>query len=281
MSEIAVTIAITQAGGWIQALLAIFAVVFPTLVAAVFFYILWHDNKVLYAPRDFAEGTTVTEYAEAMSRTARRSVNIVESALRGERNRLAAQLTKLGVTEAERDEILASVGDAARRTVITVDISVFEPGATTIDIPVDENSAVAELLDAVYFAISDRVSSYSYRRTWLLRDEATGQLYDEIGTYYARRHLQADRDFRLLTEVGIGPGASLTVVPVLAPRDLDAREVQLLQLVADGKSNKEIGEGLNLSVLTVKAHLSRIGGKLGTGDRATMVALAMRSGVIR
>ncbi|MDQ3153710.1 MAG: response regulator transcription factor [Actinomycetota bacterium] len=82
------------------------------------------------------------------------------------------------------------------------------------------------------------------------------------------------------------------VAPVLAtgtrvagtdntPRELSAREVEVLQLVADGQSNKEIGEALRLSSLTVKSHLSRIGRKVGTGDRAQMVALAMRAGVIR
>ena len=62
---------------------------------------------------------------------------------------------------------------------------------------------------------------------------------------------------------------------------LRLRQVRVLQLVADGQSNKEIGEALSLSALTVKSHLSRIGRKLGTGDRAQMVALAMRAGVIR
>ena len=63
--------------------------------------------------------------------------------------------------------------------------------------------------------------------------------------------------------------------------DLSAREIEVLNLVADGRSNKWIGEQLSLSALTVKSHLSRIGRKLGTGDRAQMVALAMRAGVIR
>jgi DNA-binding NarL/FixJ family response regulator len=63
--------------------------------------------------------------------------------------------------------------------------------------------------------------------------------------------------------------------------DLSAREIEVLRLVADGKSNKEIGEALNLSALTVKSHLARIARKLGTGDRAEMVALVMRAGVIR
>jgi len=89
-----------------------------------------------------------------------------------------------------------------------------------------------------------------------------------------------------------GVYADPSVAPVLAtgtrvagtdntPRELSAREVEVLQLVADGQSNKEIGEELSLSALTVKSHLSRIGRKLGTGDRAQMVALAMRAGVIR
>lgn len=86
---------------------------------------------------------------------------------------------------------------------------------------------------------------------------------------------------------GADPGAA----PVLAAgarvagsdnnlSELSAREIEVLQLVADGQSNKEIGEVLNLSALTVKSHLSRIGRKVATGDRAQMVALALRAGVI-
>lgn len=89
-----------------------------------------------------------------------------------------------------------------------------------------------------------------------------------------------------------GVYADPSVAPVLAtgtrvpgtdntPRELSIREVEVLQRVADGQSNKEIGDELELSALTVKSHLSRIGRKLGTGDRAQMVALAMRAGVIR
>jgi DNA-binding NarL/FixJ family response regulator len=63
--------------------------------------------------------------------------------------------------------------------------------------------------------------------------------------------------------------------------ELSAREIEVLRLVADGKSNKEIGELLSLSALTVKSHLARIARKLGTGDRAQMVVMVMRAGVIR
>jgi DNA-binding NarL/FixJ family response regulator len=66
-----------------------------------------------------------------------------------------------------------------------------------------------------------------------------------------------------------------------AANQLSAREIQVLELVADGQSNKEIGEKLTLSALTIKSHLSRIGRKLKTGDRAEMIALAMRAGTIQ
>jgi DNA-binding NarL/FixJ family response regulator len=62
--------------------------------------------------------------------------------------------------------------------------------------------------------------------------------------------------------------------------ELSERELQVLTDVAEGRSNKWIGEHLSLSALTVKSHLARISRKLGTGDRAHMVAIVMRAGLI-
>ena len=62
---------------------------------------------------------------------------------------------------------------------------------------------------------------------------------------------------------------------------LTAREVGVLRLVADGRTNREIGEELSLSALTVKSHLARISRKVGTGDRAEMVAFAIRHELLR
>jgi DNA-binding NarL/FixJ family response regulator len=66
---------------------------------------------------------------------------------------------------------------------------------------------------------------------------------------------------------------------VRGPESLSAREVEVLRLVSGGKSNRDIGTSLELSALTVKSHLARIARKLGTGDRAEMVVLAMRAGL--
>jgi two-component system, NarL family, nitrate/nitrite response regulator NarL len=62
--------------------------------------------------------------------------------------------------------------------------------------------------------------------------------------------------------------------------ELTARELGVLELVAAGRTNRRIGEELGLSALTVKSHLARISRKLGTGDRAELVAIVIRAGRI-
>lgn len=65
-----------------------------------------------------------------------------------------------------------------------------------------------------------------------------------------------------------------------ALRALSAREIDVLRRVARGMSNKEIGAEMQLSPLTIKSHLARISRKLGTGDRAGLVAIATRAGLL-
>ncbi len=70
------------------------------------------------------------------------------------------------------------------------------------------------------------------------------------------------------------------VVDGMLGTPLSAREAQVLQLVADGNSNAEVGQQLGLSPGTIKSHMARIARKLGTGDRAHLVAVAMRAGTL-
>lgn len=63
-------------------------------------------------------------------------------------------------------------------------------------------------------------------------------------------------------------------------RSLSRREIEVLSRVAQGQSNKEIGAAMGLSPLTIKSHLARISKKLGTGNRAGLVAAATRAGLL-
>ena len=62
---------------------------------------------------------------------------------------------------------------------------------------------------------------------------------------------------------------------------LSGREVEVLDLVARGKGNKEIARTLWISEATVKSHLLHVYEKLGAADRASAVAVAMQRGLLR
>ncbi len=61
---------------------------------------------------------------------------------------------------------------------------------------------------------------------------------------------------------------------------LTAREVEVLQLVAQGLRNKEIAGFLNISSMTTEGHLRNIMTKLGVHDRTEAVTVAVRRGII-
>jgi two-component system, NarL family, response regulator len=61
---------------------------------------------------------------------------------------------------------------------------------------------------------------------------------------------------------------------------LTPREIAVLELVAKGLSNKEIGGVLHTSAGTVKTHLKRIFLKLGVGDRTEAALLAVQRGLV-
>lgn len=66
--------------------------------------------------------------------------------------------------------------------------------------------------------------------------------------------------------------------PLVEP--LTPRERQVLELVADGLSNKAIAAALGVSDETVKFHLASIFGKLGASNRTDAVRLALRHGLV-
>jgi DNA-binding NarL/FixJ family response regulator len=61
---------------------------------------------------------------------------------------------------------------------------------------------------------------------------------------------------------------------------LTARELEILQLIVDGKSNKEIADQLNLSVNTVAVHRANIMDTLGIHKAAELVVYAIRNGLV-
>jgi two-component system, NarL family, response regulator NreC len=84
----------------------------------------------------------------------------------------------------------------------------------------------------------------------------------------------------------LSPGVSDAVLSdyrrhVTDPLDLlTSREREVLQLIAEGKTNKEIATSLTLSVYTVEAHRGRVMEKLNLHSTGELVRFAVRSGLI-
>lgn len=101
-----------------------------------------------------------------------------------------------------------------------------------------------------------------------------------VGLRFARRphgpaaalHAEADAD---PAPPQPAPAAESADAALLSPR-----ERRVLDLLAQGRSNKEIARELGVSANTVKTHLANLYAKLGARRRTEAVAVARRSGVI-
>jgi DNA-binding NarL/FixJ family response regulator len=62
--------------------------------------------------------------------------------------------------------------------------------------------------------------------------------------------------------------------------NLTLREIEIVEMLADGNGNREIARSLSISEETIKTHLRRIYEKLGASDRAQAVAIALRQHLI-
>jgi len=84
-------------------------------------------------------------------------------------------------------------------------------------------------------------------------------------------------------EVALSPAIAAQLVARMqkpAAATLTPRETEVLRLVAEGHSNRVIGERLFLGEATVKTHLLRTFEKLGVNDRTRAVTLAMERGLL-
>ena len=66
----------------------------------------------------------------------------------------------------------------------------------------------------------------------------------------------------------------------MATTELTAREMEVLELIVRGNSNKEIGATLNISEATVKSHINNLLSKLGVTDRTQAATTALQRGLV-
>lgn len=121
---------------------------------------------------------------------------------------------------------------------------------------VTKDAAAEDLLDAIHAVADGQVYLQPALASWLLDD-------------YRRLLHQTHQPSHGETELS---GKGLDV--------LSSREIQVLELVAEGMTNSEIGEALGISPKTVARHRERIMDKLDIHSSTELVKFAIRTGLI-
>ena len=102
---------------------------------------------------------------------------------------------------------------------------------------------------------------------YLLKNCIRKELLDAIRSVHGgRRYVSADIAHQIATHALDEP--------------LTPRELTILQLLAEGQSNKQVGLRLDLATDTIKSHLKTLYAKLGVDDRTHAVTVAARRGYI-
>ncbi len=181
------------------------------------------------------------------------------------------------VGEAGSGEEAIEMVEKVKPDVILMDISM--PGMNGIqatkqirDKHPDAKIVILTMLDQegyVYEAIKAGATGY------MLKSTSSDELVNAIQTVNdGKALLHPDATAQLLKEF-------VTLAQNKAKDyGLSNREMEVLQLLSEGKTNKEIAKALWISEQTVKTHVAHIFDKLGTSDRTETVARALRSGLV-
>src|SRR5580700_3833731 len=105
-------------------------------------------------------------------------------------------------------------------------------------------------------------------RAYLLKDVPREQLVDCVRSVAAG-------------QTCIPPNVAAKLAERMRSPELTERELEVLQLVAVGKANKEVAAALDITEGTVKVHVNNILSKLGVSGRTEAVSVAMKRGIVK
>lgn len=194
------------------------------------------------------------------------------------RESLRALLEREGykiVGEASNGQEAVRIAETSRPDVVVLDISMAVLNGLDA---ATEIQKVSPRTKTIFLTVHDE-------DPYLLNALRAGARGYVIKTHAAQELLRAIREASR-GGVYLSPEVSRAVIHAyqnkteLASDPLSARERQVLQLIAEGKTTKEVAGVLNISVKTAETHRTRIMEKLDIHETASLVRYAIRRGVI-
>ena len=157
----------------------------------------------------------------------------------------------------------------------------YRPDVTLMDLQLPTTSG----LQAIRAIRSEDPKARIVVLTMYQGDEDIFRALESGAATYLLKDTLSDDLVRVVREVYAG---STTLPPKIATRlaerssqrSLTIREVEVLERIAEGMRNKEIGAALGISEETVQVHVKNILSKLGVNDRTAAVTVALRRGII-
>ena len=192
------------------------------------------------------------------------------------------------VAEADDGRTALDAAFATNPDVILMDLSLPAPGGIECTQRVKRELPSAAIVvlsteedeDALFESIKAGAAAF------ILKDIAPEDLVMIIRRVVAGEYLINDKVFskpavasRVLKEFRELAVYGQEAAPIFAP--LSPREVEILDNIAQGMTNKQVAYALSISEQTVKNHMSSILRKLSVNDRTQAVVYAMRQGWIR
>lgn len=176
-------------------------------------------------------------------------------------------------------QVVAEIGDGRealetyrlqKPDVVLMDLRLPSMGGVEATIAISKEFPDARVIVLTTFDTDEDIyrAIQSGAKSYLLKDTPDDELATAIRDVHAGKQILSDKLARRLSERHKRP-------------DLTQREMEVLQLLIRGRSNKEIGNELFICEDTVKAHFKTLFSKLKVQDRTEAAISAIRLGIIR
>jgi len=118
LTELAMLVAATQVTGPLQWVFGVFSIAFASVVATIFFFLLWKRNQILYSPKDFADRDAI-QFVRAMHVSRDSTVRYLDNVEREQEIALRKAEIELELLQRER-------GDRDRRLQIEIQLEMLK-----------------------------------------------------------------------------------------------------------------------------------------------------------